>query len=71
MNTVDEWFPIHHATAIRALEYVVDVKRDSANESGRTLSLRQLFRSSDHYSDFAKRHDKEIEENLQELGVRL
>ena len=71
VNTVDEWFPIHHVTAIRALEYVVDVKRDSANESGRTLSLRQLFRSSDHYSDFAKRHDKEIEENLQELGVRL
>ena len=62
--TLDEWFPIHHEIAINALEYVVDVKRDSASETGRTLSLRQLFRSSDNYSDFAKRHDKVIEENL-------
>lgn len=63
-ETLDEWFPAHHEIAIRTLEYVVDFKRDSASENGKTLSLRQLFRSSDNYPDFEKRHDREIEENL-------
>ena len=70
-KTVDEWFLVHHEIAIKSLEYVVDVKRESANETGRTLSLRQLFRSADNYTDFVKRHDKEIEENLQKLRKKI
>ena len=57
-TTMDEWFPVHHEIAIDTVGYVVDVKRDAAMENGRTLSLRQLFRSADHYSDFAKRHEQ-------------
>ena len=69
--TLDEWFQSHHRIAIEALEFVVEVKYSAAMENGRTLSLRQLFRSADNYSDFAKRHDKVIEENLQELRNNL
>ena len=45
--TVDEWFPVYHDIAIDTVEHVVEVKNDSATETGKTLSLRQLFRSAD------------------------
>ena len=69
--TVDEWFPVHHDIAIDTIGYVVDVNRDAYIQNGRTLSLRQLFRSADNYSAFAKRHDKQLEANLQALSDSL
>ena len=70
-TSVDEWFPVHHDIAIDTIGYVVDVKREAAVLNGRTLSLRQLFRSADNYPDFANRHDKQLEANLQALNDSL
>ena len=58
METIDEWFPVHHEIAIAAVEHVVEVKNDSAAETGKPLSLRQLFRSAEYYGDFVKKHDR-------------
>ena len=59
-ETLDEWFEAHHQMAINAITYVVEVKQEVALEAGRNLSLRQLFRSADHYESFIQRHDRLI-----------
>ena len=61
-DTLDEWFPDHHRIAVDTITYVVEVRQESANESGRPLQLRQLFRSADHYEAFIRRHDRLIED---------
>ena len=69
--TVDEWFPVYHDIAIDTVEHVVEVKNDSATETGKTLSLRQLFRSADYYGDFIKKHDKLLKQNVLAPGEGL
>ena len=63
-ETLDDWFADHHKIAVDAITYVVEVKREVADEAGRTLSLRQLFRSPEHYESFSLRHDRLIREEL-------
>ena len=63
-ETLDDWFADHHKVAVDTIAYVVDVKREVAVESGRTLSLRQLFRSSEHYESFTQKHDRLIQDEL-------
>ena len=70
-DTLDEWFPAHHKIAIDTIRYVVEVKDEAARDVGRTLSLRQLFRSGEHYETFIRRHNREIDDNLPALGGAL
>ena len=70
-ESVDEWFEKHHKLAVEAISYVVDVQRQVALDTGRTLSLRQLFRSADHYDSFTKRHDTLIQEEWSTLSNGL
>ena len=67
-ETMEEWFPDHHKVAVDTIAHVVDVKRDVAIETGRQLSLRQLFRSATNYESFIQRHDKLIQEHLASPG---
>ena len=63
-ETMDEWFPGHHTVAVDTITHVVEVKRDVAIETGRQLSLRQLFRSPANYESFIQRHDRLIQQEL-------
>lgn len=60
-QSMNEWFPDLHEIAIDTITHVVDVESEVAEEFGRTLSLRQLFRSSSKYDTFIRRHDILIE----------
>ena len=67
-ETLDEWFQDHHKIALDTVAYVVEVKQQVAAESGRLLSLRQLFRSADNYESFIQRHDTLIQDDLPTPG---
>ncbi len=61
--SIDDWFPILPALAIDTIDFVVEVKRSAAQETGEAFSLRQLFRSARYYEDFARRHNRLIDES--------
>lgn len=65
--TLEEWFPAHHKIAVDTINYVVDVQQEVAQKAGEQLQLRPLFRSSEHYEDFKKRHDKLFNDNQDDL----
>ncbi len=54
---IEVWFPELHRLAVEAVKYVVDVKEGVAEESGQTLQLRQLFRSSSDNASFERAFD--------------
>ena len=70
-ETLDEWFQDHHKIAVDTITYVVEVKQEVAAESGRSLSPRQLFRSSDNYEAFTQRHDRLIQDVLPGNGLAV
>ena len=70
-ETLDEWFPDHHETAVDTITFVVEVQQERANETGRQLQLRQFFRSADNYDAFARRHDRLVQERWPTSGDGL
>ena len=62
-HDLDQWFPDLHSIAIETISYVVDVERGIEEQNNRTLSLRQLFRSSTQYQRFVRRHDVLLEQS--------
>ena len=60
IDKIGEWFDPAHEVAITAIENVTEIERRVAEERGRDLSLRQLYRSAERYGQFAKEHDKQL-----------
>ena len=67
-DTLDDWFPEHHAIAVDTIRYVVDVQRGIANKSGSQLQLRQLFRAADNYDEFIRRQDDLVQNHWPTSG---
>ena len=70
-RTLDDWFSDHHRIAVETIKYVVEVKQDSARESGVPLQLRQLFRNPANYEAFMRRQDTLIQDRWPTSGKGL
>ena len=63
-DSMDDWFPALHQVAIDTLYIVVEAKVEAARQTNGTVSLRQIFRSSQYYNDFIQRHDGDLQRIL-------